>query len=127
MACIIGMCEPEVFFPSITMSSISSMDTVRPPRSASPASPPTLEDDIAYSKTWLAHDDKTDNDPKGKSPKEHHADFNEHTTNANRYSPTSDQDAETRRVEQVRWYYRLTCACELTRCDQSDSPAMGNH
>ena len=93
------------------MSSISSMDTVRPPRSPSPASSPTLEDDIVHNKSWLTHDSI---DNKRTSPREHHADLHEPPTDPNSYSPMSDQEAETRRVEQVRRLCQRACICELT-------------
>lgn len=90
------------------MSSVSSIDTVKPPRSPSSASSPTLEDDIAQTRAWLAHDDtivaNSDFDHKGKQ-RQRYADLGEGNTDlsdTNSYPPKNDQEAETRRVEEVR-------------------------
>ncbi|KAJ3571775.1 hypothetical protein NP233_g3546 [Leucocoprinus birnbaumii] len=99
------------FPPPTTMSSISSMDTVRPPPSPSPASSPTLEDDIAHGKAWLAHDDDNpDVDRKGKA-RENYVDLSEDNaelSDANSYPPMRDQDAETRRVEETLRQWEIT-------------------
>lgn len=89
------------------MTSISSLDTIKPTRSPSPASSPTLEDDIAQTRAWVEHDGAASSEVghgKGEA-RQQYVDLGEDNaelSDANSYPPTSEQEAETRRIEAVR-------------------------
>jgi hypothetical protein len=105
------------------------MDTIRPPRSPSPSSSPTLEDDIAHTDAWLADDgDSPEADRKGKG-RQQNVDLNEDNTDlsdTNSYAPKSEQEHETRRVEEVCWLPSLPFFRKFTRRHLVDTSAMGN-
>ncbi|KAF9452354.1 hypothetical protein P691DRAFT_795057 [Macrolepiota fuliginosa MF-IS2] len=85
------------------MTSISSIDTVKPPRSPSPATSPTLEDDITQNGAWLARDGAETDHGKGKA-RQRYVDLGEDNaelSDTNSYPPTNEQEAETRRIEET--------------------------